>query len=50
MKTCEFKKSGTGDINIVYYDENGNIENTEYYSKEDGTEATQIKEGYILKA
>lgn len=50
MKTYEFKKSGTGDINIIYYDENGNEETTEYYSKENGTESTQIREGYILKA
>lgn len=49
MKEYEFINSGTGKINIVYYDINGNVEITEYYSKEDGTESTSIKEGYSLK-
>lgn len=49
MKNYEFKKNETGDIDVIYYDENGNEELKEYYSKEDGTEKTTIREGYVLK-
>jgi len=48
MKEYEFKNSGTGDINIIYYVD-GVEENTEYYSKEDGSKKVEIREGYTLK-
>lgn len=47
-KEYELVPSGTGDINIIYYID-GIEETTEYYSKSDGSEKANIKEGYILK-
>lgn len=48
IKEYELVPSGTGDINIIYYT-NGIEETKEYYSKEDGSEKTTIREGYTLK-
>lgn len=48
MKTYELINSGTGDINIVYYIDNMQ-ETIEYYSKADGSDKVEIREGYTLK-
>lgn len=48
MKEYEFKTSGTGDINIIYYVD-GVKETEEYFSKSDGSQSVEIRQGYTLK-
>ena len=47
-KEYELVPSGTGDINVIYYID-GVFETVEYYSKEDGSNQSSIRDGYTLK-